>query len=237
MSIAHNGRSYDGVQGSYCWPSHYDEDNLVSICADKIALDGLDDVDSVPVRNRSNVTLHIQADEPPQNLKASVFSVTAGTKPMQLDLEPSLRTQLATDLQDGIYNVRVSGNWADGQMDYEFRLKVGSAERVLVPAPIESVNILTLESFPPQYVVMVVSGLPNGCAEFDHYTEQRQDNIIRIDVFNSIPGEQGVACTDNYRITETRVNIGSTFETGSTFESGETYTVLVNDVTETFVAQ
>lgn len=231
MSIAHNGRNYDGVHGSYCWLSHYDNDDPVGICADKVAWQGLDDVDPVPVRNSSSVTVHIQADEPPQDLRASVFDVAPGTKPMHFELEPGLKTSLATDLDDGTYNVRISGNWTDGQMDYEFRLKVGSAERLLVLAPIESVNILTLESFPPQYMATVISGLPNGCAEFDHYTEQRQNETIRIEVINSFPADVDVACTDVYRITETNINMGSEFE------PGETYTVVVNDVTETFVAQ
>ena len=37
---------------------------------------------------------------------------------------------------------------------------------VQVSAPIESVELLIMESFPPQCSLVVVSGLPNGCASF-----------------------------------------------------------------------
>ena len=102
---------------------------------------------------------------------------------------------------------------------------------VQVPAPIESVEVLVMESFPPQYSLVVVSGLPNGCASFAGYRLERSGDTIRVEVLNWKPVGPQVACTDNYRTVTTNIPLGSDFE------SGRSYTVLVNDVTESFVAQ
>lgn len=110
---------------------------------------------------------------------------------------------------------------------------VVSEGMVKVPAPIESVDIVVAESFPPQYFVHIVSGLPNGCVEFYGYEETREGNSISITVTNlePAPTNNTLACAAIYLTQETSVALGKDFE------SGETYTVMVNDVTETFEAQ
>ena len=105
-------------------------------------------------------------------------------------------------------------------------------EVVQVAAPIESVRISVAESFPPQYFVHIVSGLPSGCASFDGFKVDRADDLITISVTNLEPAPgQLVACTKIYGIVQTNVALGSDFE------PGRTYTVVVNDVRETFEAQ
>ena len=105
-------------------------------------------------------------------------------------------------------------------------------DMVQVPAPIDSVDIHVAESWPPQYFVEVVSGLPNACAEFHGYEESRSENSIVITVTNLAPApSQQVACAEIYRTHRTSIPLGSDFR------SGETYTVQVNDTTNTFVAQ
>ena len=99
------------------------------------------------------------------------------------------------------------------------------------PAPIERVEVLILKSFPPQYNLVVVSGLPNSCASFGGYRLERDDETVRIEVVNWKPSNPDVACAEIYRTVETTILLGSDFVPGST------YTVLVNDVTETFVTQ
>ncbi len=110
-----------------------------------------------------------------------------------------------------------------GDLDYEV---------VRVAAPIESVMISVGESFPPQYVVNIVSGLPGGCASFDGFKIGRVDDLITISVINLEPApDQLIACTKIYGIVQTNVPLGSDFE------PDRTYTVVVNGVTETFQAQ
>jgi hypothetical protein len=99
-------------------------------------------------------------------------------------------------------------------------------------APIESVRIDIAESFPPQYFLTVVSGLPNGCVKFDNYYPRRIDETnLEVQIINSVPTEPGTECTLDYGTVETTVVLGSKFE------SGRTYTLTVNDTIETFVAQ
>jgi uncharacterized membrane protein YagU involved in acid resistance len=73
-------------------------------------------------------------------------------------------------------------------------------KRVL--APIDEVEINIAESFPPQYFLRVVSGLPNSCAEFDSYTESRDGDTIQVEVFNLVPADDSTACAEIYRTVE-----------------------------------
>lgn len=100
-------------------------------------------------------------------------------------------------------------------------------------APIESVDILIMESFPPQYSVQIVSGLPSGCAAFLRAEVVEQSGpTIRIEVVNRMPAPQSsVACTMIYGYHESSVMLGSDFE------PGVTYTVEVNDTVTEFTAQ
>ncbi len=103
------------------------------------------------------------------------------------------------------------------------------AARVL--APIESVDIRTAESSPPQYFLDVVSGLPSGCATFDRYDLQRTGDRIEVSVWNLDATPEDGACTAIYGTIEHHVALGTDFV------SGKAYTVHVNGTTETFVAQ
>ncbi|WP_040665885.1 hypothetical protein, partial [Nitrolancea hollandica] len=83
-----------------------------------------------------------------------------------------------------------------------------SDERVTVPAPIESAEIVQVPSTSPEYVVKVVAGLPSGCAKPDNSTVTLQENKIRIDVTNTMPAGDPV-CTMIYGTYELSINIGS----------------------------
>ena len=104
--------------------------------------------------------------------------------------------------------------------------------QVRVRAPIDAVEINVAESFPVQYFVHILSGLPSGCDEFDALDVARDGLTIRIDVWNLTPApEADIACTTIYGTVEHNVALGSDFEPGLE------YSVLVNDVETTFVAQ
>ena len=82
----------------------------------------------------------------------------------------------------------------------------------------------------PQYFVAVKSGLPNACYEFDRYEVDRDGETVRITVTNLKP-EEPMMCAEIYGTVESNIALGIDFD------GGKTYTVYVNDVTETFVAQ
>ncbi len=104
---------------------------------------------------------------------------------------------------------------------------------VEVLAPILSADVLTAESFPPQYFLEIQSSLPNGCFEFDAYDVGRDGGTIKVKVTNLKPADENIACTDQLRTVKTSVRLGS----GADFDDGTKYTVLVNDFSTTFVTQ
>ena len=96
-------------------------------------------------------------------------------------------------------------------------------------APIQSVEFLVLESWPPQYAAVIVSALPNGCAEFDRYEVTAEDHTIRIAIYNLV--QVGVECTEIYRTVEHTIPLGKELQPETS------YTVVVNDVAKTLVTQ
>ena len=106
---------------------------------------------------------------------------------------------------------------------------------IIAESPIESAEIMVLESAPPQYQLRVVSGLPkgSGCSQFNGYEIRRSEsNDIEVIVTHHEVADRMVMCTADFPIVETFVPLGSDFV------SGEKYTVRVNsDKVTSFSAQ
>lgn len=108
----------------------------------------------------------------------------------------------------------------------------GEGGRTIVDAPIEAIDILVRESFPPGYTAKITSGLPSGCARFhEAKITGRRGTTITISVTNTMPSDPKTICTGIYGYHETNLDLGQDFV------SGRTYTVRVNDKEETFRAQ
>ena len=111
----------------------------------------------------------------------------------------------------------------------------GLRDTFVAESPIQSAEIAILESFPPQYQLRVVSGLPkgSGCSQFNGYEVRRSEaNEIEVVVTHHEVADRLVVCTADFPIVETNIPLGSGFE------SGEKYTIRVNsDTTTSFVAQ
>ena len=105
----------------------------------------------------------------------------------------------------------------------------------IAESPIQSAEIMVLESAPPQYQLRVVSGLPrgSGCSQVNGYEILRREaNEIEVVVTHHEVADQQVVCTADFPIVETNVPLGSNFE------PGEEYTIRVNsDITVSFEAQ
>jgi len=124
----------------------------------------------------------------------------------------------------------------NGKLTNAFTARGPEARQMaVVLAPIERVEVLVLESFPPQYNIEVTSRLPRGSSCSQHYgfdVARRFANTIEITVYNLEVTADNVPCTDDLPAVRTTITLGSDFQ------PGETYTVIVNnDVTEEFVAQ
>jgi hypothetical protein len=100
---------------------------------------------------------------------------------------------------------------------------------VLQLAPIRDIDMWADNSSPPQYFLYFVAVQPDGCAEFDSYNMTHAGNTtIILEVFN-------LDCDRPCPAIESEVEL--TIPLGSDFVPGVNYTIKVNDVTETFVAQ
>jgi hypothetical protein len=98
-----------------------------------------------------------------------------------------------------------------------------------VAAPIDGLEVRTLESSPPRYAVNIKAGLPSGCAKRYTNSIERNGNNFRVTVLNALPTGQAV-CTMIYGLYELNLTLPGTFV------SGQMYTVEVNDKKTTFRA-
>ena len=109
-----------------------------------------------------------------------------------------------------------------------------SVEVVTARSPVESVEVLIMESYPPQYSLHIVSALPKGssCSWFNGYDiASPYPGRIEVEVTHHEVAELRV-CTADYPVVETFVPLGADFE------SGREYEVVVNgELAERFEAQ
>ena len=134
-----------------------------------------------------------------------VYEVLANDKPMSIQaIAP---------------NVRCAAPGEDGP-DYK---------TVEVLAPVEKLKI---EERGGEYLALITSGLPGGCARFHELGVTRGGNLISIRITNLVPAPGAdVLCAQVYSTVQHNIALGSEFDPGTE------YTVHVNDVSKTFVAQ
>jgi hypothetical protein len=96
-------------------------------------------------------------------------------------------------------------------------------------AAIRDIRIWADGSLPPEYFVEVLTEEPSICDQFDSYNVTRAGNTtIIVDIFNR---RCCAGCPDDYYDSSEL-----TIPLGSDFIPGGSYTVVVNNVTENFVA-
>ncbi len=111
--------------------------------------------------------------------------------------------------------------WRDARKPFD-------KESFPVLAPIDSIELQIAESFPLQYFLKVVSGLPDGCHSFGGYTLTRDGQRVLIKVFNLKPSNADLVCIQLYG------NADTTIPLGSDFDPSEPYTIDVNGKTISF---
>jgi len=99
--------------------------------------------------------------------------------------------------------------------------------RQAIAAPIDRMDIVILDSSPPQVTLNVMAGLPSGCAQRESHSVTRTGDTFTVSVLNSMPTGNPV-CDMIYGTYELSIDLGRDFRPGAT------YTVRVNDKTTTF---
>jgi len=96
-------------------------------------------------------------------------------------------------------------------------------QREEVRAPIDDAEIVSHED---GYTLRIVSGLPNGCAEFERIDTMRSDPDVFVDVWNTMPAGDDTVCTMIYNTAENSI------ELGDDFRAGEAYNIIINQDTQ-----
>jgi hypothetical protein len=123
----------------------------------------------------------------------------------------------------GNYTIMVNAN-STGNVNITFVAGVTS-----YLACVDDMEIWSDNSSPREYFVDVVSEESSFCDHFCSYNVTDAGNAtIIVEIFNL---SCGTDCTPRYR------NVEHTVPLGSDFVSGGNYTVVVNNVTENFVAE
>jgi hypothetical protein len=105
---------------------------------------------------------------------------------------------------------------------------------MIYPALIIDIKIWADGSLPPEYFVDVKTEESSICDQFDSYNVTRAGNTtIIVDIFNR---RCCTGCPDPDEMYDP-LPIWHTIPLGSDFVTGGNYTVMVNNVTETFVAE
>ena len=100
-----------------------------------------------------------------------------------------------------------------------------------VLAPIDELELVVRESFPPQYSVRIVSGIPSGCAQFkEAKLTGTSGTTFTIEVTNTEIDDPNAVCTAIYGMQESFIDLGSDLV------SGTEYTVNANDKSLVFTA-
>ena len=125
MRLHVGGQVYDGAPGNSCWPV----EPGVPLCADEGPFPWQDlDLSAILVTAGDSIIVEIEADDSPQKLRAAIFAEASehasDTAVQIVELAPGLKAPLSVDLPAGIYNMRITGQWAVGDQAYKFRLKV-----------------------------------------------------------------------------------------------------------------
>lgn len=126
---------------------------------------------------------------------------------------------LPADLEDGVYTVQVNDTAVTFNIGESTMDSTPSDNQVLTV--VENVEVLILESFPPQLQITVTGYHPDGC-RYPVQTETSIDGTdITVRIFRAVPAD--VVCTMNVVPYEDTLNLGAV--------DPATYTLHVNDFT------
>ncbi|MFP6593499.1 MAG: hypothetical protein VB860_00780 [Dehalococcoidia bacterium] len=95
------------------------------------------------------------------------------------------------------------------------------APRIEVLAPIDQAEVVVTGDAEPDYLLRIVSGLPNGCAKYDNTHVRTIGDVITVSVMNTIPEDVRVACTEIYGSHERTVELQG-------LENATDYEIIVN---------
>jgi len=104
---------------------------------------------------------------------------------------------------------------------------ISAVEVAEAPAPIDDVQVLVDDSDPPQVSLIVSSGLPNSCYDFDRYEVNQEGGEVTVSIFNM--EKKADVCAQVYTSVEHNIPLGVDFD------PSKTYGLTVNEFIDVFV--
>ena len=98
------------------------------------------------------------------------------------------------------------------------------APRIEVFAPIDVAEVIVADNAESDYLLRVVSGLPNGSAKYDNMHVNVGAAVITVSVMNTIPEDVRVACTLEYGSHDRAVELQG-------LETATDYEIIINSAT------
>ncbi len=81
------------------------------------------------------------------------------------------------------------------------------APRIEVLAPIDEAEVVITGDAEPDYLLRIVSGLPNACAKYENTLVNIGSGVITVRVMNTVPEDIRVACAEIYGSHERTVEL------------------------------
>lgn len=103
-----------------------------------------------------------------------------------------------------------------------------AGDTTIQPITIESVDVLVLESAPPQVSAHVKGVIGDGCAELHSVEQERSGSIVRITILRQRPKD--TICIQIARLYDEVIRLAGTYPAGR-------YTLYVNGVERPFTTQ
>ena len=104
----------------------------------------------------------------------------------------------------------------------------GADDLVVEPIQVESVDVLILESFPPQAVAHVQGILGDGCSEFHSLRQERSGNTITVTILRQRPRD--AICIQIGKVYDENIPLQGQYPPGR-------YLLRVNEVVKRFTTE
>src|SRR3989338_3491905 len=133
IRLVYNDKVYEGLQGSYCWPTIFDGKEVLPMCIDKTLVTPSE---IISVVKGDTLTVKVEAQEAPSQLTVNL-SPESGT-PIDSDVTSDTPTYtvfnlgvvaeapFTVDIPADVYTVGIFGDWPKGDIFYVFRIVVSN---------------------------------------------------------------------------------------------------------------
>lgn len=127
IRLSYNEKIYEGLQGSFCWPTVKE---MGTLCADTVFQNPSD---VISIAKEDTLAVEIEASKPPTKVRATIFNAAeippGGYAPPaieEINLDANLVVPFTIHLPKGVYIIYIFGQWVEGDVSYVFKIDVST---------------------------------------------------------------------------------------------------------------